>query len=101
MLYYELKKIWVKPGTRTAMLILVGILAITCYFAIHGVYYVNENGEDVYGTEAVQKLKAARKEWSGIFCCGVMPRGKSGRRFITIMRTDGSSFLNTPQRLLC
>lgn len=66
MLYYELKKIWVKPGTKIAMLILAGILAITCFFAIHGVYYVNENGDNEYGLEAIHKLKAAKKEWAGL-----------------------------------
>ncbi len=66
MLYFELKKIWVKPATKTAMLSLAGMLAIICYFAIHGVYYVNESGENEYGIEAIQKLKAAKKEWSGL-----------------------------------
>ena len=54
MLYFELKKIWVKPATKTAMLSLAGMLAIICYFAIHGVYYVNESGENEYGIEAIQ-----------------------------------------------
>lgn len=65
MLYYELKKIWVRPGTKIAMLILAVMLALTCYFAIHDVYYVNENGENEYGLEAIHKLKAAKKEWTG------------------------------------
>lgn len=66
MFYYELKKIWVKQGTKIAMLILAGMLAITCFFAIHGVYYVNENGDNEYGLEAIHKLKAAKKEWEGL-----------------------------------
>ena len=66
MLYFELKKIWVKPATKIAMLSLAGMLAIICYFAIHGVYYVNESGENEYGIEAIQKLKATKKEWSGL-----------------------------------
>lgn len=66
MFYYELKKIWVKPGNRIAMLILAGILAVTCYFAIHGVCYTNENGEQEYGPVAVRKLKEAKEEWSGL-----------------------------------
>lgn len=65
MLYYELKKIWVKPGTKIGLLILAATLVLTCYFAIHGVSYVNENGEDEYGIEAIHKLKAAKKEWAG------------------------------------
>ena len=38
MLYYELKKIWVKPGTKIVLLILAITLVLSCYFAIHGVY---------------------------------------------------------------
>ena len=66
MLYFELKKIWVKPVTKIAMLALAGMLAIICYLAIHGVYYVNESGENEYGIEAIQKLKAEKKEWNGL-----------------------------------
>ncbi|MDE5931141.1 MAG: ABC transporter permease [Lachnospiraceae bacterium] len=66
MLYYELKKIWVKTGTKIVMLILAITLVLSCYFAIHGVYYVNENGENEYGIEAIHKLKAAKKEWAGL-----------------------------------
>lgn len=66
MFYYELKKIWVKPGTKIAMLILAGVLAIACFCAIHDVYYVNENGDNEYGIEAIHKLKAAKKEWTGL-----------------------------------
>lgn len=66
MLYYELKKIWVRPGTKIAMLILAGMLAVTCYFAIHGVYYVDENGDNEYGIEAIRRLKASKKEWRGL-----------------------------------
>lgn len=65
MLYYELKKIWVRPGTKIAMLLLAGMLAITCYLAIHDVYYVNENGDNEYGIDAIQNLKASKKEWTG------------------------------------
>ncbi|MCM1174129.1 MAG: ABC transporter permease [Blautia sp.] len=66
MFYYELKKIWVKPGTKIVMLVLAGVLALACFLAVHGVYYVNENGDNEYGIEAVHKLKAAKKEWTGL-----------------------------------
>lgn len=65
MLYYELKKIWAKPGNKIAMVILAAILAATCYLAVFDVYYVNENGDHEYGIAAIQKLKAAKKEWEG------------------------------------
>ena len=66
MLYYELKKIWVKSGTKISMIILAGMLFVVCWFAVRNVYYMNENGEHEYGIEAVQKLRAAKKEWAGV-----------------------------------
>ncbi|MCM1145639.1 MAG: ABC transporter permease [Blautia sp.] len=65
MLYYEWKKIWVRPGTKIAMLLLAGLLMIVGFFAIRDVYYVNENGDHEYGPAAISKLKAAKKEWAG------------------------------------
>lgn len=66
MLYYELKKIWVKRSTKIALLLLAGVLALACYLSIHDVYYANENGEIEYGIAAIGKLKAAKKEWAGL-----------------------------------
>lgn len=65
MLYYELKKVWVKPGTKIALLVLAALTAVMCVFAVRDVFYVNENGEREYGMEAARKLRAAKKEWSG------------------------------------
>lgn len=65
MLYYEWKKIWVKPGTKIAMLLLAAVLAITCLLAVCDVYFVDENGEHEYGIGGAHKLKAAQKEWTG------------------------------------
>ena len=65
MLYYELKKIWVKPATKIAMIILAVLLFVVCWFAVRGVYWLDDNHERVYGTEGIQTLKAAKKEWAG------------------------------------
>ncbi len=65
MLYYEWKKILVKKGTKMALLVLAAVLAATCYFAIHDVYYVDDNGEHVYGLPAISRLREMKKEWSG------------------------------------
>ena len=66
MLYYELKKIWVKPGTKIAMIILAVSLFSTCWSAVRGVYWLDDNHERVYGIEGIQKVKAAKKEWAGM-----------------------------------
>ncbi len=66
MLYYEWKKIWVKPGTKIAMLLLAVTLAVVCWSAISEMYWVNESGEHESGLEAISKRKAAKKEWAGV-----------------------------------
>lgn len=66
MLYYEWKKIWVKPGTKIAMLILAVLLFTVCWIAVHNVYCIDENGEHVYGIRAISQLKEQKKEWAGV-----------------------------------
>ena len=66
MLYYEIKKIFVKTSNRLALLVLIIALCIVCYRAISGVEFVDENGKTETGINAVQELKTAKKEWAGI-----------------------------------
>ena len=66
MLYYELKKIWVKPATKIAMIILAVLLFAVCWSAVRGVYWLDDNHERVYGTEGIQTLKAATASKSEI-----------------------------------
>lgn len=74
MIRYELKKIYTKTSSKIAVVILFLLLGITCYLAIHGVGYVNEEGKTEYGIQAVQKLKAERKEWAGVLSEEVIAR---------------------------
>lgn len=64
MARYEIKKVFSKTGGRIVLLLLLFLLAITCYFAMD-VYYVNESGNTEYGVSAVAKLRMAQKEWAG------------------------------------
>ena len=41
------------------------ILGGACFFAIHSVHYVNEEGNTETGFTAAQKLKTERKKWAG------------------------------------
>lgn len=66
MLYYEWKKIWVKTGTKIALLLMAANLVIVCWLAVGDVYWINEKGEHIYGIEGASKLKAAKKEWTGV-----------------------------------
>lgn len=65
MILYEVKKLFSRTGGRIALGLLLFSLVISCYLAGH-VYYVNEEGVKEYGHSAVQKLRAAQKEWAGI-----------------------------------
>lgn len=65
MLWFEMKKVFLKRGNRMALVLLALLLGITCWFAVN-VEYVNEKGEKEGGIAAVRKLREAQKEWSGI-----------------------------------
>lgn len=65
MLYYEIKKVFARTGTWTALLILAAALGITCYFAVNGIDYVNEQGETEHGIAAVHKLRKEKLAWEG------------------------------------
>lgn len=64
MVGYELKKVFFRTGNKLALLLLICVVGVTCFFATD-VSYVNENGEKESGPAAVDKLKTAQKEWTG------------------------------------
>lgn len=64
MVGYELKKVFFRTGNKLALLLLICVVGVTCFFATD-VSYVNENGEKESGPAAVEKLKTAQKEWTG------------------------------------
>ena len=65
MIKYEIKKVFLKTGSKISILILLVLLAMTCRFAM-GTEFTDENGVARSGKAAVLKLKAAQKEWAGI-----------------------------------
>ena len=64
MLRYELKKIFVKPGGKIALLLLAVLLGVTCWFATDR-GFINEQGNSETGIGAMRKLRSATKEWAG------------------------------------
>lgn len=64
MLKYELKKIFVKPGSKIALLLLAALLGLTCWFAADR-EFVNEQGGSETGIVAMRKLRSVQKEWAG------------------------------------
>lgn len=64
MLRYELKKVFSRTGNKIAMLLLLLLVCLTCFFAL-GVSWVDENGDSHSGPAAIARLRAAQKEWAG------------------------------------
>ncbi|MDE6664017.1 MAG: ABC transporter permease [Lachnospiraceae bacterium] len=65
MIKYEIKKVFLKTGSKISILILLVLLAMTCRFAM-GTEFIDESGVAQSGKAAVLKLKAAQKEWAGM-----------------------------------
>ena len=67
MLYYEFRKILSKPGSRIALLALLVLLGVACYFAVngYGTSYTDEQGVSRQGISYVRKLREARLAWEG------------------------------------
>lgn len=61
---FELQKVLRKSSSRIALVILVGVLLLACYFTAD-VSWVNEHGEQEYGHTAVMKIREAQKKWAG------------------------------------
>lgn len=67
MLYYEFRKILSKTGSRVALLALLVLFGVTCYFAVYGygTSYTDEQGVSRQGIRQVRKLREARMAWEG------------------------------------
>ena len=68
MLWYEIKKVLLRPSCQIALLLvllLAGRFCIQVMWGSESAYWVNENGEVETGYAAMQKLRAAQMEWSG------------------------------------
>lgn len=65
MLKYEIKKVFSRTSSRITLLLLFAVLGISCYFAVHGVTYVNSRGEAEYGISAARKLRGEKEQWEG------------------------------------
>ena len=65
MFKYEIKKAFSRTGGRIALLVLLLLTGITCYFST-GISYTNEAGDTENGYRAVRKLREAQKEWAGV-----------------------------------
>lgn len=65
MIYYELKKIFARRGSRIALLFLPVVLVIVMYFIISDARFVNGEGDAETGFAAIRKMRDVQKEWAG------------------------------------
>lgn len=69
MVFYELKKIIVKPGSKIAIALLIVIVALMCYLQTceksSEICWINENGRFEIGFSSTRRLREAQKVWSG------------------------------------
>lgn len=70
MVYFELKKILGKTGSKIALLLLAAVVAMMCYIQTHEkssqICWANEQGDFEIGFSSSRKLREAQKEWSGV-----------------------------------
>lgn len=69
---FEIKKIFSKNMSKAALVILLLALAISCYFAIASVTYVDEYGASHIGIAAAQRLRAEKGKWEGSITAEVL-----------------------------
>lgn len=65
MMKYEIKKIFSKPSSKFAVMLLFIVVCVTCLLAVD-VRYMNEDGTEETGYAAARRLREAQKEWAGI-----------------------------------
>ncbi len=65
MLKFEWKKVFSRPKSRIAILIMIAVLIVTSVLTINRVEYVDENGNHSTGISAARELRAAKNEWAG------------------------------------
>lgn len=65
MLFFEIKKVFSKPGNKIALILLAVSLCVAISSAIGSVDYVNENGNDTTGIAAASALREEKNQWAG------------------------------------
>ncbi len=69
MIWFEIKKIFSKTGSKVGLFILLAVLLVSCYFAILSPGYVDEKGEVLSGIAVIKNAKTindTKEEWSGL-----------------------------------
>ena len=66
MLFYELKKLFSRTGSKLLLLLLGSIFIFTAIYNIQSTHYVQPDGTSLSGISAIRELKKAKSQWNGI-----------------------------------
>lgn len=84
MVKYEIKKVFSQTGGKIALFLLMGLLALSCYFAFD-ISYVNRDGSSIHGPVAAQRLREEKHEWAGVVDAELLRRVLEENRRILAM----------------
>lgn len=65
MTYYEIRKVFLRKGSKIAVAFVLAVIAVVLYFIVGENVYINENGDAEKGFAAISKIRELKKEWSG------------------------------------
>lgn len=65
MTYYEIRKVFLRKGSKIAIAFILVVIAVVLYFIIGENMYINENGDAEKGLAAISKVRELKREWSG------------------------------------
>ena len=94
MIRFEIKKIFSKTANKIGLIVLLAAIAVTCYFAISSMDYVDEEGDTHTGIAAARYLRDTKAEWEGLITEDVLPGTPTMLKYKT--HADADSLYNTP-----
>ena len=62
---YEVKKILWKKGARAALAVLALWMIGSLFFVVHSSSWVQEDGTELHGLQAVRRIREAKTQWNG------------------------------------
>lgn len=75
MVWYEIKKILLRPSCRIVLILLLVLCMYSCYQEVYGdngVEWLMETGERLRGPAAAREMRSAQEAWSGIVDCPML-----------------------------
>ena len=95
MIRFEIKKIFSKTANKIGLIVLLAAIAVTCYFAISSMDYVDEEGDTHTGIAAARYLRDTKAEWEGLITEDVLREVIRQNRLINETNPDSPTDIKT------